>query len=62
MEVVKMGNRILETYKGHNIILDSMGYIFIENWCVCMGNKLDIKKGIACSKRKVTSLVKKGLI
>ena len=53
---------ILETYKGHNIILDSIGYIVIENWPVCMGNKLDIKKGVTVSKRKITSLIKKGLL
>lgn len=57
-----MNNTILETYKGHNIILNEMGYIFIENWPVCMGNKLNIKKGITASKRKITSLIKKELI
>lgn len=57
-----MNKTILENYKGHNIILNEMGYIFIENWPVCMGNKLDLKKGITASKRKITSLIKKGLI
>lgn len=57
-----MKNQVLETYKGHNIILDDIGYVFIENWPVCMGNKLDVKKGITTSKRKITSLIKKGLI
>ena len=57
-----MNETILENYKGHNIILDKMGYIFIENWPVCMGNKSDLKKGITSSKRKITSLMKKGLV
>ena len=57
-----MSKTVLENYKGHNIILNEMGYIFIENWPVCMGNKLDLKKGIIASKRKITSLIKKGLI
>lgn len=57
-----MNETILENYKGHNIILDEIGYIFIENWSVCMGNKRDLRKGITASKRKITSLIKKGLI
>ena len=57
-----METTVLETYKGHNIIANEIGYIFIENWPVCMGNKLDLKKGITASKRKITSLIKKGLI
>lgn len=57
-----MNNQILENYKGHDIILDDMGYVWINNWPVCMGNKLDIKKGITASKRKITSLIKKNLI
>lgn len=57
-----MNKTILENYKGQNIILNEIGYIFIENWSMCMGNKLDLKKGITASKRKITSLIKKGLI
>ena len=56
-----MKDTILLTFKGHNITLDSMGYIFIEKWPVCMGNKLDIEKGIKTSKRKINQLIKKGI-
>lgn len=37
-----MNKTILENYKGHNIILNEMDYIFIEKWPVCMGTKLDL--------------------
>lgn len=53
---------VLESYKGHNIGIDFLGYVFIENWAVCMGNKNDLKTAITASKRKITSLIKKGLL